>query len=214
MNLLEQAFRELYPDKREHRAFLIKYNGKFKGYNGNIRKTSTHVIAGLSKHWRGVSNEIKKGILQELLVRLYKERKHTIHMDLYNNFIKQLPTIAPKTHSHPTLKDSFDRVNNAMFAGMMDTPNLRLSNGVNLLGTYEYSTDTVTISEILLTDEELLDYVMYHELLHKKHQFSANAGRVRHHSKAFREDERKFPNAERLEEDLQRLVRRRKLSFW
>jgi len=38
----------------------------------------------------------------------------------------------------------------------------------------------------------VLDYVMYHELLRIKHGIGYSEGKRRAHTKAFREDERKF----------------------
>jgi len=124
---------------------------------------------------------------------------------------RSLSTVAPKTHTHPVLERSFHRINEAFFNGMMDLPNLRLGKGINRLGTYEYAINMVTISEILLDEGRLLDYVMYHELLHKKHQFKSTSGRTTHHSRAFKKDEKRFPNAELLEHELENLVRRKKL---
>src|SRR3989338_2672311 len=94
-----------------------------------------------------------------------------------------------------------------VLCGMFLQPNLRLSNGTNRLGTYEYATDTVTLSSILLDDLVLLDYVMYHELLHKKHQFGAKGScRQLHHSALFKADEEKFPNHASCEKELALLV--------
>lgn len=212
---MQNAFIELFPEKVGY-SVAVKYSGRFRGYNANIRMRGPNIVINMSRNWRGVSSEIQKGLVQELLVRLFKVKKNTISMDLYHNFIKSLPKVAPKTQSHPVLERSFNRVNEAFFAGMIDRPNLRLGSGVLRLGTYEYATDTVTITEMLLEREDLMDYVMYHELLHKKHQYSSNSGRHAHHSKKFREDERRFPNAERLEVELQRLARENRSSwkFW
>ena len=107
-------------------------------------------------------------------------------------------------------------MNETLFGGLIEQPNLRLGKGINRLGTYEYATDTVRISEILFEDEQLMDYVMYHELLHKKHQYKEGVQRTTHHSSAFRDDESKFPNAQVLEKELERLVRKHKGSwkFW
>ena len=95
----------------------------------------------------------------------------------------------------------------------MDEPNLKIGKGINRLGTYEYATDTITISEILILHTMLLDYVLYHEMLHKKHQYSSKKGRHRHHSKEFLEEEKKFPNAQELEEELKKLIAKKKWGF-
>jgi len=166
MNLLQQAYQELYPTKRELRALSLSYSGRFKAYNANICKTRNEITAQLSKQWRGVSPDIQKGLLQELLVKLFKTKKQTINMDLYHNFIRSLSSVSPITHTHPILEQSFQRVNEQFFNGIMHQPNLCIGKGLRQLGTYEYGTNTVSISKILLVDETLLDYVMYHELLH------------------------------------------------
>ena len=213
MNILEQAYQELYPDNANSRQLFLKYSGRFKGYNANIRMTPATVTVNASKQWKGVSPDIQKGLLQELLVRLFKTKKQTINMELYHHFIKSLSNVAPKTHTHPVLEGSFARVNEALFNGMMNLPNLKIGNGVNRLGTYEYATDTITISQILLENEELMDYVMYHEMLHKKHQYKAKPGRHLHHSAQFKRDEAIFPNAKQLEIELNKLVRKNKRRF-
>jgi len=57
---------------------------------------------------------------------------------------------------------------------------------------------------------------MYHELLHKKHQYTSKGKRTTHHSKAFKQDEAKFPQAVLLEKELEKLVRKKKRFslFW
>ncbi len=214
MNLLEQAHQEL--NLNTNKKLVLQYSGRFKGYNANIRMNQQEITINASKKWKGVSQDIQKGLMQELLTRLFKIKKQTIHMDLYHNFIKSMSKVAPKTQTHPILEQSFKRVNENFFNGMMEQPNLRTGNGINRLGTYEYATDTITISKILMEDTELMDYIMYHELLHKKHQYTAKPGRQLHHSKKFKEDEKKFPDAELLEQELNRLVRKnkRRFIFW
>ena len=209
MTVLRDAYTELFGSD-DGREFILEYSGRFKGFNANIRMRGPVITLTASKEWRGVSSEIQKGLFQELLVRLLKKKAQTINMDLYHHFIKSLPSVVSKRMTHPVLEESFSRVNEQFFAGMMDKPNLRVGSGVNRLGTYEYAQDLVTISSILLENETLMDYVMYHELLHKKHQYNASGGRTRHHSTKFRSDERKFPNAEMLEKELGRLVMRTK----
>lgn len=214
MKLLKEAFNEIFQEKNEQYTFELSFSGKFKGYNANIRKKGSHISVAMSKNWEDVSPQIQKGLLHELLIRLFKAKKHTIHMDLYHNFLKNLSDFAPQTKTHPLLEESFKRVNNTFFFGSMQQPNLALSKGTRRVGTYEYATNTVTLSSILLENETLLDYVMYHELLHKKHQYTAKSGRTRHHSTEFRRDEKKFPNAEQLEKELIKLARKQRWRIW
>ena len=143
--------------------------------------------------------------------RLESLKKNTRSMDLYDIFMKKLHLVAPKIDSDPVLLSSFDRVNAAYFDGLLDLTNLRWgSDSYRKLGSYAYASDTITLSRLLEEDYELLDYVMYHEMLHKKHKFVRNKTRSHHHTAAFRKDERKFLNWERCEERLSRLGRKKR----
>ena len=89
MSLLEQAYKELYQEDAS-RSLILKYSGRFKGYNANIRMTHSDITVNASRQWKGVSPDIQKGLLQELLVRLFKTKNQTINMDLYHHFIKKI----------------------------------------------------------------------------------------------------------------------------
>ncbi|MBW3018717.1 hypothetical protein KY329_00845 [Candidatus Woesearchaeota archaeon] len=207
MNVAEEAYAELFGKNKE---VILEYSGRYKEYNARITMTANKIKISMSKAWRGISRDIQKGLVQELMVRLFDKKINTIHMDLYSNFIKSLPKYTTKTKTHPVLEQSFIRVNSAFFGDKIEQPNLKIGNGVNQLGKYEYATDTVTISRLLLEKPELLDYVMYHELLHKKHKFKAVAGRHSHHTAAFRRDEKSYPGSEQLEKELEKHIKNHK----
>lgn len=216
--IAEKAFNELFPEKLEKFYFHLKYSGHFKGFNANVRRVANKITFSLSCNWRAVNEDIKIGLLQSLLCRLFKSRKRNINIDLYNNFLRSVHISIPKTECHPVLSASFDSVNNMFFDGLIEITNLVIGKGISKLGHYDYGTDTISISELLLNHPDLLDYVMYHEMLHKKHKFDCVSGRTIHHSRIFRVDEKKFPNAEQFEKRLSFLVSKnnvkRKLFSW
>src|SRR3989344_5195733 len=125
-----------------------------------------------------------------------------------NNFMKKIHIAVPKTRIDPFLEESFDRINEKYFVGMVEKPNLVWHSSIRRLGSYEYGGDTISISKVLENDESALDYVMHHEMLHKKLKFDSSNGSCRHHTKAFRELERKFENSHELEERLKSITRR------
>jgi hypothetical protein len=218
MNLVREAFNALFPDKPYPYTASITYSGKFKGYNARMQlnRLQKHFSLNLSKNWKGVSRDIQLGLVQHLLARLFKDSRRTMHMDLYAHFLRAVPGTVAKTKTHPLLEERFRHLNGQFFNSLLEQPNLVLGRGVTTLGHYDLGTDTVSISEMLLNHPALLDYVLYHELLHKKHQFSGHGTR-RHtyHSTAFREEEHKFPNWQQLEKELSRLVTQKKrASFW
>lgn len=204
MNLAEESFKKLYPEKDFPYFASINYSGKFRGYNARVQlnKFTRQLTFKLSRNWEGIDRSIQMGLLQSLFIKILKQPAHTTEMDLYDLFLKNLADNLPRTKTHPTLEQSFNRVNEKYFGGLMSMPNFDLKDSLRVLGTYEYGTDTVSITKLLLENPELLDYVMYHELLHKKHKFSSKNGRHRCHTTAFRADEKKFENAALLEKQL------------
>lgn len=211
MNLVEKAFRELYPDKEIMHNFSLKYSAKFKPYNANVRMRGRNMVFHMSRKWKSVSREIQVGLIQELLVKMMKDRRKTSNMDLYNIFIKKAGSAAPKTKTDMFLEESFDRVNEKYFYGMIDNPNFVWHASSSRLGSYEYGSDTISISNVLREHPDLLDYVMYHEMLHKKYKFVSKNGRNYHHTNHFRKKEKEFENQDMMEKGLKglRLPRRK-----
>ncbi|MBW3003068.1 SprT-like domain-containing protein [Candidatus Woesearchaeota archaeon] len=212
--LVRLAFERLYPEKDLGRTISLKYSGRFSDYNANVRMTSKEIVFSLSKKWRGVNKEIVIGLIQDLLVKLYKKKKKTLNIDLYHNFIKSLHYAIPKEKTDPILEGSFDRVNEKYFHNLIEKPNLVLSQqSKRKLGSYDFHTDTISITRSLLEKErELLDYVMYHEMLHKKLKFKSNSTRNQFHSTEFKKAEKAFENSAEIEKRLKYVGIRRKKS--
>lgn len=95
------------------------------------------------------------------------------------------------------LQEVFERVNRTYFKGKMPAPRLTWSKALTRrkMGHYQPSTDTVLISLTLdnpRTPDFLIDFVMYHELLHKQLGMKVVGGRRYAHTRAFRCAERRF----------------------
>jgi hypothetical protein len=209
--LARQAYEGLFPGKELDYSVSISYSGKFGDYNANVKYRKAGfgrgwMRFGLSSMWIDVSDEIKIGLFQSLMQKIFGAKNDTLNIDLYNKFLKNAHISAPKTETDPVLGESFDRVNERYFYGMLEKPNLKWNRSGSLLGKYEYGSDTITITRLLEEDYELLDYVMYHEMLHKKHKFEAKHGRTTHHSRVFRRDEKAYPNSALMEQRLKRLT--------
>ena len=206
MDTAEQAFRELYPEKDFNYTIILKYSDKFKDYNGNIRYSpmSRSIRIGLSRKWRTIDAEIRMGMIQELLMKVLGGRKRTKYVDYYNIFMKKVHLAAPKTKSDPLLEDSFKMLNERFFFGTMEQPNLVFNgDSHSKLGSYEYGSDTINVSLVMKdAPRQLLDYVMYHEKLHKRLKFYNKNGKSFHHTSEFREWESRFGDIDSLEKEL------------
>ena len=91
----------------------------------------------------------------------------------------------------------FERVNREYFYGKLEKPQLTWSQkkSYRRLGTYAAQTDTVTISRTFDNGsypDFAVDFIMYHELLHKKNGVKrANSGK-HNHTRTFKDLEKQF----------------------
>ena len=197
---------DLYPDI----TLDIKYSRKFTNYNANVRMVGKKLFYRLSHEWKEVTPEITKGLLQHLAGKMFNDTVETMYVDLYNEFIKKLTDFSPITDVDPFLKERFAVVNEKYFANTMELPNLIFGKASKrTLGTYHFQTDTVRLSTLLMNDIEALDFVLYHELLHKQQKYVVKNGRTHAHTRKFRELEKQFENFDAVEKRLQHLTRRR-----
>jgi len=207
LNLIEESYSRLYQNGQSNRDTILKYSGRFSDYNANIKLTPSKIIVNMSKKWRHIDKEIKIGLVQELLCKIFRSKKNTMNIELYHNFIKNLDLVGHEREVDPELLKSFDRMNNIFFFNSMDYPNLRWGNkSFRVLGVYDYQTDTITMSSALKKSPlEVIDYVMYHEMLHKKFKYNHKNGKSYHHTPEFRKWERKYPHWKDIEHKLKRI---------
>lgn len=220
MDLVRRAFEQLYPqaDSSQY-TFYLRYSRAFNAYNANVRykRWDKEYTFSLSYPWRDVDEDIQMGMLQHLMLKCFTlQPSNENNLDLYESFMRHVHKGVEKTEADSDLMESFERMNELFFHGTLDRPNLRWGNeNFRQLGLYEYGSDTITISSVFREGpQRLLDYVMYHEMLHKKHKFTTSAkGRSMHHSKAFRDDERKYDGFSTIEGELNAFLRRKKRRF-
>ena len=209
MNFAEQAFEELFPEKPVPKI-KIKYSGKFNMYGANIKRSFSGIEFGLSKAWKDVSDPIKKGLVQSLLLKIFRAKGNSMNIDLYENFTKHIHLSVPKNKSVPELEESFNRINEKYFNGMIEKPNLVWGpKSKRTLGTYNYNNDTINISSIFKYGPKIfIDYVMYHETLHKKIKFYKSGSKRYHHTKEFKDSEKQFENQKIVEKEIKSYLRR------
>jgi hypothetical protein len=103
---------------------------------------------------------------------------------------------APEGRRH-NLKDVFDRMNARYFGGALDRPLLGWSRvpSRRVLGHYDAAHRSIVLSPILDrpgVPDFLVDYVMFHEMLHIKHPVETRGARRRIHPRSFRDEEKTF----------------------
>lgn len=209
---VNEAFRRMFPDENLNYHIQLRFSKKFSPYNANVRKTGSLLVFSFSEEWNRVSEEISIGLVQELLLKIMRRKaKETVNIGLYNSFVKNLHLSAQTRATDERLKLLFDTVNLAYFNGSVETPNLQWGlSSRRRLATYDYHTDTINVSRVFKeADDEIVSYLLYHELLHKKLKFRSRSGRSIHHGTQFRELEKAFENRDAIEQRLQTFVRKK-----
>lgn len=112
---------------------------------------------------------------------------------------------------HFDLDEIFDDLNRRFFHGLMIRPRLGWSLRVSrtTLGHWDPAHQAIVINKLLDragTPRFVLDYVMYHEMLHLRYPTQSRAGRRRVHTREFRAAERLFPRLREAQQWLKRLL--------
>lgn len=212
VSFIEKAYKELFGESGTYK-FSIRYSKAFVSYNANVKYTKNLMVFSLSHLWIDVSEEIKIGLIQSLFVKIFKLKdKKTISMDLYDLFLKNAHIGVGKRSFDPYLKSIFDKLNDMYFNGMLDECNLKWGQkSFRKLGSYTYSNDTISISTVLKKDEMLLEFVLYHEMIHKRLKFKKSGSKTFHHTKEFKEMEKRFYDND-AEKKLTNFLRKERLK--
>ncbi|MBI2662553.1 hypothetical protein HYX11_03780 [Candidatus Woesearchaeota archaeon] len=215
MDLIQQSFQRLYPNKPLNYITKLEYNLRLNDFNANIKLYKNILSINLNLQWKDIDDEIKIGLIQTLLIKIFKHKFHTHNIDLYNNFIRNIPILTKKNNIDPYLEQSFHRVNQQFFQNELEKPNLAWGQAsFHKLAHYNFHNDTITVSTIFQKSSlPILDFLMYHELLHKHHQFRNHNGRNSFHTSQFRQDENLYPNKQQIEQEINDIIHLQKRSL-
>ncbi len=124
-----------------------------------------------------------------------------------------IPSGSFSSGKHHDLEKSFNRVNHDFFNDKLIKPHLVWNNRITRrkFGHYQEDTKTVMVSISLdhhRVPEYVIDYVMYHELLHQKLGARLKNDRRYTHTPEFKKKELDFPRIEEAQQFLSKLSRR------
>ncbi|HEX4168649.1 MAG TPA: SprT-like domain-containing protein [Bryobacteraceae bacterium] len=115
--------------------------------------------------------------------------------------------------AHFNLHEVFEALNLKYFFGLMARPNLGWSvrRSRTTLGHYDPSHNTIVLSNLLDSrgaSELIVNYVMFHEMLHLKYPTEHKAARRCVHTREFKRAEAKFEDFHRAKLELSRFLDR------
>ena len=129
--------------------------------------------------------------------------------------IEMLGGVVSQTRGmHHDLAASFERVNTAYFGGSMSRPQLVWSRtfAVRKFGHYDHAHDTVMVNMAMdskTVPEPAVDFIVYHELLHRQLGVIWQSDRMAAHTPEFRERERQFRQYDQAKAVLRKLATER-----
>jgi predicted metal-dependent hydrolase len=189
----------------------------YAGIKHSIRKKNGLVYMRISDTFSDAPREVLLSTGRILLAKLNKKKVNKKDRKIYSQYVEseqlqeKVSRIILKRRRkikiikgiYRNLDESFKRVNKTYFRDSMKKPQLTwsLKRAKRTLGRYDAERDIVSISRILDSPqipEELLDFIMYHELLHKKHGITKEGNRRRIHTPQFKADEKKFHNYQKI----------------
>lgn len=192
----------------------------------SIRLRHDMAYVRLSDLLREAPLEIIEAAAAILLARLYRRRLPHEITDIYKNYSQSRAT-RKKLHAlrrrraRRKIRDAqgqrfnltrmFDELNETYFRGALPKPKIGWSTRRwrSQLGIFDPALDQIAINVALdrpNVPEYVVAYVLYHEMLHRKHPIKVARCRLEAHSLEFRAEEKKFRDYRRAMKFLKRFA--------
>jgi hypothetical protein len=193
-----------------------------------VREQQGRLQFRLSDHLAGAPDLVLEGVFSVLLCRMHglpERRADAGALAAYRAYVRGAGLETKRSESrrlrgrkhidpvgtHRSLLESYLRVTLDMGLCMANAPTLSWSRTVSRrrLGHWDEAHNTIVISRVLDDDRVpgfVLDYVLYHELLHVLFPIEYGADRRRVHPPTFKQAERRFPRWQEAERWLEKLA--------
>lgn len=208
-----RVFRELRP-RTPQPEFSIQFY-PYANIDSTIRLNAerTRLRVRMSDVFEGAPAPVQEALAYILIAKLYRKpipRKYNHRYRLFVNRAdirrkalllrqirgrKQISSARGRVHD---LEEIFQDLNGQFFDGLLAQPRLSWSprNSRRMLGHWDPAHNAIIISRILdssKTPRFLVEYILYHEMLHLRYPAEYRSQRRCVHTRAFKVDERKFP---------------------
>jgi hypothetical protein len=209
--ILHTACRELRPHAPIPPIHARFY--PFVSINNTIRLRQGQLYIRLSDLLESAPEPVLHAIAHILLAKLYRKPVDRRLSARYRRYISSHDISAKarlvrqmrgRKHIHSAhgnhyhLEEIFDDLNRRFFHGLMGRPQLTWSrdHARNRLGHYDPAHNAIVISRVFdhpRVPRYVVEYILFHEMLHLKHPVRLQGSRRRVHSREFLEEEKMFP---------------------
>lgn len=199
----------------------------YVGLNQTIRIRNGQVFVRIAEMSRDMPARVHRALAYILVAKLLRRRVPREADEIYSEY-QDSAVMRERSHerrlSHGRkiittskgavydLDEIFDNLNFWYFGGRLEKPILTWSvkKTYRILAHHDATHATIVVSKSLDTPDVpryVVEYIVYHEMLHIHHPTVHHKGRRYNHTPAFRRDERKFPHYRAAEDWIERSVR-------
>ena len=197
----------------------------FANVNNTIRLRNGRLLVRLSDLLEGAPEPVLKAIAHILLAKMYRRPVDRARAARYRRYVASHEIVrkahlvrqmrgrkrlrSPRGHFFD-LDVIFEDLNTRFFHGLMARPRMSWSQTKTrrILGHYDPAHNAIIISRIFDhpgIPPYVLEYIVYHEMLHLKHPVKLRGSRRCVHSSEFQAEEKLFPRAAEADAFLKRL---------
>jgi Protein of unknown function DUF45 len=207
-------------------AFRVEFY-PYSSLTLTVRRRDEEMIVRFSDLLQRAPMAVLEGAAALLLGKIYRRRTPRALVAPYNEYAKSNRTrqriqnmrcgrvrhaSLDATGRHFDMNAMFDDLNARFFAGELRRPHLGWSTHGwrRQFGSYDPGPNQILLNKRMDRPEVpryVVEYVLYHEMLHVKHPTRKSGCTLLSHSPEFRAEEKRFPEFERARKALDRLAR-------
>jgi predicted metal-dependent hydrolase len=212
LEIFQETYRELRPGTSPPELTIEFF--AFANVNNTLRLRQGRLLVRLSDLLEGAPETILRAIAHILLAKMYRRpidraqaaryRKYVGSHDIVRkaHLVRQMRGSkrlrSPRGHFYD-LDEVFERLNTRFFHGLMARPRMSWSQTKTrrILGHYDPAHNAIIISGVFdhpAVPAYVLEYIVYHEMLHLKHPVRLRGSRRCVHSAEFQAEEKLFPH--------------------
>ena len=206
----EEAFQTL-DAKREIPEIEVEFY-PYVGINHTIRLRRARIFVRLSEICQAAPPNVQRALAFILVAKLLRKKVSAAAAEIYRSYIKTQAIQAKARENKRAkgrkvitsakgevhdLEEIFSRLNSVYFQNSIPKPTLTWSarNTFRILGHHDSTHETIVVSKSLddkRIPQFVVEFVVFHEMLHIFHPTEQRDGRHYNHTPQFRRDEKKF----------------------
>lgn len=223
LEIFQEACRQLRPGSSPPELKIEFF--AFANVNNTIRLREGRLLVRLSDLLEGAPDGVLRAIAHILLAKMYRRPIDRGQAARYRKYVASHAIVrkahlvrqmrgrkllrSPRGHFYD-LDAIFERLNVRFFHGLMARPRMSWSQTKTrrILGHYDPAHNAIVISRVFdhpAVPPYVLEYIVYHEMLHLKYPVKLRGSRRCVHSAEFQAEEKLFPGAAEANAFLKRL---------